>query len=312
MGDDDEMKDKKGKKEKKEKRDRRVPGTEEEAPAAEEEEQQPRKSAKKRKERATERVEGEEAPADSDAPAEGGVGSGKIKDLWKNGEQAWRDGTLEAEYLQRNPDGITRLFCGNLKLDITEEALRAHIPNITYIRWQKDKTTKEFYGSTFLEMKDAKAAALAVGMDRTKFMGRPLKIYYCPPRPGDTWPPTDANSANSAKGSVSSGKDRFSKPKTPKPPQGRKLYMGNLSFDVDDETIVEFFKVRSPLLMPLKNSSFIPLSSLTHTTLPRTPGLRRDARLALAGERRHGRIPRGRLCGIHHERGGRQGDAAGR
>ena len=26
-------------------------------------------------------------------------------------------------------------------------------------------------------------------MDKQKLLGRPLKIYYCPPRPGDVWPP---------------------------------------------------------------------------------------------------------------------------
>ena len=26
-------------------------------------------------------------------------------------------------------------------------------------------------------------------MDQQKLLGRPLKVYYCPPRPGDVWPP---------------------------------------------------------------------------------------------------------------------------
>jgi len=178
-------------------------------------------------------------------PAEEGVGSGRVKDLWKNGEAAWRDGTLDSDYLVRNPDGITRLFCGNLKLDVTEEALRGHITGITFIKWQKDKTTKAFYGSTFLEMKDPKAAALAVAMDRTKFQGRPLKIYYCPPRPGDAWPPIERGGAGSGPGAgagAGAGKDRNTRARTPKPPGGKKLYMGNLSYSIDDDTVVNFFK----------------------------------------------------------------------
>ena len=87
-------------------------------------------------------------------------------DLAKNGEQAWRENSLPADYLERNPDEITRLFCGNLKLDVTEEALKEYLPGITYIRWQKDKITKAFYGSTFLEMKNPRAASLAVAKDR--------------------------------------------------------------------------------------------------------------------------------------------------
>jgi hypothetical protein len=45
------------------------------------------------------------------------------KELWKYGEQMWADGTLDNSYMTENPDGITRLFCGNLKKEITEEQL---------------------------------------------------------------------------------------------------------------------------------------------------------------------------------------------
>lgn len=215
------------------------------AAAEEQPEEEPPAKEKKSKKARRESEGGDDGPAAAppahkqDA-AETGIGSGRIKDLWKNGEAAWRDGTLDSDYLVRNPDNITRLFCGNLKLDVTEEALRGHIPGITFIRWQKDKTTKAFYGSTFLEMKDPKAAALAVAMDRTKFQGRPLKIYYCPPRPGDVWPPVERGGA--ANSGPSNGKDRNTRARTPKPPGGKKLYMGNLSYTIDDDTVVEFFK----------------------------------------------------------------------
>jgi len=92
------------------------------------------------------------------------------KDLWRTGEQAWRDGTLDADYLQNNPDKITRIFCGNLNKKITEEDLRSCLEGITYIKWITDKQTREFYGSTFLEMKDPVSAAAAVLKDRSKFM----------------------------------------------------------------------------------------------------------------------------------------------
>lgn len=86
-----------------------------------------------------------------------------------------------------------------------------------------------------------------------QFMGRPLKIYYCPPRPGDVWPPRSSNAANSSStmkraatstnnnGSDAKG-DNFTREKTPKPEGCRKLYAGNLAYDIDDATIVEFFK----------------------------------------------------------------------
>ena len=93
-------------------------------------------------------------------------------ELWKNGEQAWRENSLEFDYLADNPDKITRLFCGNLNKNITEEQLKEHLPGITYIKWIRDKETGDFYGTTFLEMADAKSAASAVLKDRTKYLGR--------------------------------------------------------------------------------------------------------------------------------------------
>ncbi len=70
------------------------------------------------------------------------------------------------------PHRITRLFCGNLNKKITEEEMKKCIQGITHIKWITDKTTGEFYGSTFLEMKDPDSAAMAVMQDKSKFMGR--------------------------------------------------------------------------------------------------------------------------------------------
>jgi hypothetical protein len=44
-----------------------------------------------------------------------------------------------------------------------------------------DKVTREFYGSTFIEMKDPKAAAAAVMLDKTKLLGRYDKCEACLP-----------------------------------------------------------------------------------------------------------------------------------
>jgi hypothetical protein len=100
------------------------------------------------------------------------------KEMWKYGEQVWADGSLDQDYLVNNPDGITRLFCGNLKKTITEEQLHNAINGIVFIKWMTDKTTREFYGSTFLEMKDPAAAAAAVLLDKTKLLGRSVGSPY--------------------------------------------------------------------------------------------------------------------------------------
>ncbi|RYY88668.1 RNA-binding protein [archaeon] len=177
-----------------------------------------------------------------------GSKSWNYPELWKNGEQFWRDESFDPEYLQRNPDRITRIFCGNLNKTVTEEELKSCLPGVTYIKWIVDKLTGEFYGSTFLEMKSPEAAALAVLKDRTKFKGRPLKIYYCPPRPGDQWPPIDKGPSKRPRNNPDGSTDNIpgvgggGKPRTPKPEGSRKLFAGNLAYEIDDDAIVDFFK----------------------------------------------------------------------
>ena len=125
-----------------------------------------RQLSKKRK------LETERAVASKRQAADGPVEDSGPIELWRDGEKAWKDGTLNYEYLCSNPDNITRVFCGNLNLKITEEDLKGAISGITYIKWMTDKQTRKFYGSTFLEMKDPKAAADAVALDKTKLLGR--------------------------------------------------------------------------------------------------------------------------------------------
>lgn len=154
------------------------------------------KKGKRRLEKAAEAEEisappskASKATREQDEGSKPGVVATITKELWKTGEIAWRDGLLDASYLADNPDRITRLFCGNLNKTITEDELRDAVPGITFIKWITDKQTREFYGSTFLEMRDPHAASMAVALDKSKLKGRPLKVYYCPPRPGDVWPP---------------------------------------------------------------------------------------------------------------------------
>lgn len=176
--------------------------------------------------------------SDSTAPAEdSGVTS--TAELWKDGEKLWKEGKFEQTYLEKNPDKITRLFCGNLNRKVTEDELKGCIEGITYIKWITDKESGEFYGSSFLEMKDPISAAAAVMQDKSKFMGRPLKIFYCPPRPGDIWPPKDRG--GNGRGTVT-GNGPPRREKTPKPDGCKKLFAGNLSYNIDDDAILDFFK----------------------------------------------------------------------
>ena len=213
----DDQKEKKMKKEKKEKKEK--------------------KDKKEKKEKKGDIVDREEDYQD-DAASETVC---QRLQLWENGDKIWREGTLEQSYLDTNPDRITRLFIGNLKKEITEEVMNETFPGIKYIKWIVDAQSKEFYGTTYVEMKDPRAAIAAVKMDRQKLLGRPLKIYYCPPKPGQQWPPQQG------KGQGNNGV-KPNRQATPQPPGGKKLFIGNLSYEIEDETIIEFFKESGTLI----------------------------------------------------------------
>ena len=259
------------------------------------------------------KAESDEVHTPTSTPTTSSTTESRYPDLWATGEQAWRDGSLDQDYLDTNPDGITRLFVGNLNKNVTEEQLRNTFDGIHYIKWIQDKTTREFYGTTYIEMSHPRYSIAAVKMDRQKLAGRPLKVsfapplppfslllflplplsrielhrlyasiddaiphsshcsaysrqvYYCPPKPGSLWPPANAvgrplggypnpneklngTGANAVlTGNALLNADGSKRPnphshQTPKPPNCTKLYMGNLSYDVDDDGICDFFK----------------------------------------------------------------------
>lgn len=52
-----------------------------------------------------------------------------------------------------NPQGVTRLFLGNLPFAVDEASLGDFFPGqVTHIKWITDKETGKFYGSAFCEM----------------------------------------------------------------------------------------------------------------------------------------------------------------
>lgn len=136
-----------------------------------------------------------------------------------------------------NPEGVTRLFVGNLPFSIDESSLGAFLPGkITHIKWITDKETGKFYGSAFIEMDNSVSAADAVAMSGEKLIGRPVKINFAPSREGDVWPPV--------KKVVSGGGQAGGqgvKAMSAKPDGCVKLFIGNLSYDIDDEGITKFF-----------------------------------------------------------------------
>lgn len=143
-----------------------------------------------------------------------------------------------------NPQGVTRLFLGNLPFTVDEAGLGDFLPGVTHIKWITDKETGKFYGSAFIEMDTPSDAAKAVAKSGKQLMNRPIKVNFAPARPGDIWPP--ANKVVSGGDTKSSGGGgqaggRGIKAMGPKPDDCLKLFIGNLSYDIDDDAITKFF-----------------------------------------------------------------------
>lgn len=143
-----------------------------------------------------------------------------------------------------NPQGVTRLFVGNLPFAVDEASLGEFFKNnVTHIKWITDKETGKFYGSAFVEMKDSVAAADAVASAGEKMLGRPVKVNFAPAREGDVWPPEKKVITGGPTGSTGNNGEGVKQPKemSEKPENCVKLFIGNLSYDIDDEGITKFF-----------------------------------------------------------------------
>jgi len=150
-----------------------------------------------------------------------------------------KDGAEEDDDKQyKNPNGVTRLFIGNLPFTVNDVSLAEHFKpaTITHIKWVTDKLTGKFYGSAFLEMANKVDAAKAVAKNGSKLISRELKINYAPARSGDIWPPkAKIVTGGGQAGGV--GKKCLSE----RPDGCVKLFVGNLSYEIDDDAIFKFF-----------------------------------------------------------------------
>jgi nucleolin len=149
-----------------------------------------------------------------------------------------------------NPQGVTRLFLGNLPFAVDETSLEAFIPGMTHVKWITDKETGKFYGSAFVEMGTSMQAAAAVAKAGESLLGRPIKINVAPALPGDKWPPekkvvsggsTTGNTNGLEKNGLKAAGGSGIKAMSVKPENCVKLFIGNLSYEIDDDAITKFF-----------------------------------------------------------------------
>ena len=142
-----------------------------------------------------------------------------------------------------NPTGVTRLFLGNLPFAVDESSLNDFLGgHMTHVKWITDKETGRFYGSAFVEMRNSKDAGEAVAKAGQDLMGRSIKINFAAARPGDIWPPKQrAITGGKQAGGGGQAGGYGTKAMSEKPEGCVKLFIGNLSYDIDDDAITKFF-----------------------------------------------------------------------
>jgi len=132
----------------------------------------------------------------------------------------------------------TRVFVGNLPFTIDDDQIRAVFKDvggeIVDIHWVTDRQTGKFYGNGFLEFDSADAAAAAVAMGGTDVGGRPVRCDFAQPKgdrkaaPGGQTPRGEKKAFNA-------------RPPTPKPEGCTTVFLGNLSFQIDEDTVRKTF-----------------------------------------------------------------------
>jgi len=200
-----------------------------------------KKRKKKKKKKREETTEEEEDHDDGGAKSEAAAADDDGGPHHSH-EVTSKDDPNKSKPCRGNPQGVTRLFLGNLPFAVDEASLEAFLPDaVTHIKWITDKETGKFYGSAFIEMSKSSAAAAGVAMAGTQILGRAIKINFAPSRPGDVWPPPKKVISGGGSGTGGQAGGSGIKAMSAKPENCCKLFIGNLSYEIDDDAITKFF-----------------------------------------------------------------------
>jgi len=127
------------------------------------------------------------------------------------------------------PEGCTRVFVGNLSYDIDEEGLRNALKDcgeITRLKWGEDRDTGDFKGYAHVDFANSDDTEKAVALNGEMVLGRAMKVDYAQ---------TNGSSPRASKGG---GKVQ---PMTEKPEGCTTLFIANLSFEVNEDSLWEEF-----------------------------------------------------------------------
>jgi len=134
-------------------------------------------------------------------------------------------------------DGNKRVFVGNLPWSIDDEGIRrafADAGEIVDINWVTDRATGKFKGIGFLEFTTPEQAQAAVKLAGTDVGGRPIKVELAQPK-------GDRPAAGGAGGFEKKPFAKGTRDPTPKPDGCTTVFLGNLSFDITEDGVREFF-----------------------------------------------------------------------
>lgn len=125
----------------------------------------------------------------------------------------------------------TKCFFGNLSFKIDDDSFKAAVEpivggKIVSIKWMEDRETGKFRGSGIIEFDSTEAAGKAAlmgpdGSEGTEIMGRPCRTRIWEER--------------------ASTPKREARPLSERPDNCTTVFCGNLSFDIDDDKMAEFF-----------------------------------------------------------------------
>ena len=151
-------------------------------------------------------------------------------DRWVKVEK-WRPPPKRDHTPSEKPEGCNTVFVGNLSWDIDEETLKkafADCGTVSQIRWGEDKETGDFKGYGHVEFTDSDATDKAVALAGTLVMGRALRVDFA------------KGSSNSR--SPAGGRGKSYAPEQPKPDGCLSIFIGNLSFNLEEDKVWEMFQ----------------------------------------------------------------------
>ncbi|KAG4265787.1 nucleolin [Fusarium proliferatum] len=166
----------------------------------------------------------------SDSDEEAGAKIEKTEEAPSKKRKAEDDGDADAK--KTKTDEATTLFAGSLSWSIDDNALYEafkHIEGLANARVMTEKGTGRSRGFGYVDFNDAASCTKAYEtMQGVELEGRAINLDYANARPADANPQSRAADRAQRHGDTVS-------------PESDTLFVGNLPFDVDQDTVREFF-----------------------------------------------------------------------